>query len=307
MISFIIVDYNTIKQTCKYIEHIVSMSSNPELYHFIIVDNYISNFGIDYLKSVYECSEEKIISGKKIILFKYNALDICYVYANDNLGYAKGNNLGTVVADELYNDDYYIVSNNDLKLNRPFDWNVFQHIFESKKDVGVIGPRVIGLDGKDQSPYKKISPVYHMIFYFWLRFWPIKAQADLSIMTENGYCYRVMGCFLILRADIFRSCGRFDPFTFMYGEEMILSERFLKNGYKNYFYHDYTIVHEHGVTVRKMSSVLQSDQWCYDSCRYYYQKYRNCPQLILKIADASYFINKKIIRLKERVKEVLRG
>lgn len=306
MISFIVVDYKTIKKTCDYIEHFISKIDNPEQFHFIIVDNFSSSDSINVLESKYDLIERKNIYNKEVSRFKYDLTEICYIYAEDNLGYAKGNNLGTLVSDELYFDDYYIISNNDLKLNSEFKWRKFEDIFKRYKDVGIIGPRIVGLDNRDQSPYKKISPIYHMLFYYWLRFWPINAEADLSVIDYNSYCYRVMGCFFIARADAFRKAGRFDSHTFMYGEEMILSERLLRVGFKNYFYYDYSVIHAHGVTVKKMSSVLQSDQWCYDSCRYYYENYRNCSPLLLGLADLNYGLNKCVIRFKERVKELLR-
>ena len=46
--------------------------------------------------------------------------------------------------------------------------------------------------------------------------------------AQEGYHYKVMGSFFMLRAKDFFDCGEMDPHTFLFAEETILTERSLK-------------------------------------------------------------------------------
>lgn len=306
MISLIVVDYKTIPKTCEYIKHFQRMVEDKKLYHYIIVDNSDNDDGLKFMASHYENKESFMLKEKRVFIFVQDDLTICYVHAAENMGFAKGNNLGTIVSDEIYNDEYYIISNNDLKLSKKLNWNRIETVFKHDESVAVVGPRVLGLNDEDQSPNKRVSPFYLLMIYQWTRFWPFKSKGDLDIKKENCTVYRIMGCFMILRADYFKKVNRFDEHTFMYGEEVILAEKYLKCGLKTYYYRDYTVVHEHGATVKKFISVVMNDSWLFDSLYYYCKEYRNANRFLLMAARVNKKMNTLFIILKEKIKETIR-
>lgn len=303
MISVIIVDYKSIEKTISYIENFKRNIIDNFKYNFIIVDNSPDNGAETYLSANSKSIVQKRIeSDLDLKIFKLYVGDICYCYSGSNLGYAKGNNLGAKIATALYRDDFYIISNNDLGFKNKFNFSTFMNIYEQDNQIAVIGPRILGLDSKDQSPYKKISVNQMLMAYPWTRFWPFRSSGDLNIMDRSDYCYRVMGCFMIIKASAFNAVDGFDPNTFMYGEEMILSERMNSKDFKTYFYIDYEIIHEHGVTVKNTSSILQADKWLFDSLFYYCKEYRNASKLFLKLASINRILNKLVVSLKENIK-----
>lgn len=305
MISLIVVDYKSISKTIEYIDQIYAKLVNPEIYHFIIVDNYKSNDGLDILKNRSNHFSKTASSVGEVYIFNFDLYSIEYINSGENIGYARGNNIGTIVSDELFEDDYYIISNNDLSLSDQFDFSIFKKVFDQDDKVAVIGPRIIGLDGLEQSPYKKMTPFELLIKYQWTRFWPFHSKGDLLMNQESGYYYRVMGCFILIKAAPFKEVDRFDSNTFMFGEEMILSERLEKKRFKTYYFADYTVIHEHGVTVKNTATILQTDDWCFNSELYYCKAYRNIGRIFCFFVVLNRFFNRSTILLKEKVKSYL--
>lgn len=305
MISIIVVDYKSISKTIKYIENLYEKLINPEIYHFIIVDNYKSNDALKELKNKSYHFFKITISVGDVYVFNMGLYSIEYINSGDNIGFARGNNIGTIVSDELFKDDYYIISNNDLSFSDQFDFSMFKKVFDQDDKIAVIGPRIIGLDGLEQSPYKKMTPFEILIEYQWTRFWPFHSKGDLLMNQKSGYYYRVMGCFMLIKAAPFKEVERFDSNTFMFGEEMILSERLEKKGFKTFYCSNYTVLHEHGVTVKNTSTILQTDDWCFNSELYYCKAYRNIGCIFYYFAVLNRFFNRTAIVFKEFIKKLL--
>lgn len=306
MVSVIIVDYKTTEKTCEYITHFTSMVDEDSGYHFIVVDNSETLDKSNFILNNYRIEKKLNIFDKEAYILKNGNHTICYVIANSNLGFAKGNNLGVKIANEIYNDEFYIISNNDLKFNQKLNWKEISSLFDKDTTIAVVGPQIIGLNKEKQNPYKKVSPFYWLIIYPWSRFWPFKSKGDLYVMNHSDYCYRVMGCFMIIKAEYYKKIDGFDPHTFMYGEECILSERLLQYGLKTFYYNDFSITHEHGTTVRRFSSTIQNDKWLFNSIFYYCKSYRNATILLLFFAKINRGLNVLVIYMKEIIKKIIR-
>lgn len=61
------------------------------------------------------------------------------------------------------------------------------------------------------------------------------------------------GAFMLLRKETLEKTGLLDETFFMYGEDIDLSLRILKSGYKNYYYPGTTIIHYKGESTKKGS------------------------------------------------------
>jgi O-antigen biosynthesis protein len=61
------------------------------------------------------------------------------------------------------------------------------------------------------------------------------------------------GAFMLLRKDVLEEIGALDEEFFMYGEDIDLSHRIIKAGYKNYYYPDARIIHYKGESTKKSS------------------------------------------------------
>lgn len=222
--------------------------------------------------------------------------------SSENLGFAKGNNLGVVFCRLNFNPDYILFTNNDIQLACD---NVVERLIlklQTLPIAGVIGPQVIGLDGKRQSPYPYRSFWERHVWLYWSTFFysaqkkRVKFRLDYPQQAKEGFHYYVMGSFFIVRAIDFYNCGMFDPKTFLYAEELILSERMASIGRKVYYDPNVTVIHAHGATTKKYSKSNVND-WLFKSEYYYYKNYRNTSLLLLYIGKITHTLMKMMYKL----------
>ena len=197
----------------------------------------------------------------------------------------------------LFGDEYYIVSNNDLEITEVLNWEKIIEIYNRDQNICVIGPKIVGRDGKAQSPNREMNPFEGMVGKYWVMK-PFKWKGDIDYDNASKECYRVSGCFMIIRADQFHKIGGFDEGTFLFYEEAILAEKLLTINAKTYFWNDCVLLHNHSETIRSNATIRQMDQWMFDSMIYYYKKYKNVSEFMVLLSNASFVICKgrKVIR-----------
>lgn len=301
MFSIIIVDYNTIEKTLKYIQSIKQAVSNNQLVNYVVIQNGDANKSSTYLNThcVYINEIYKDENGRTIE--RYNSDDIEFIYcnANENLGYAKGNNLGAKIAKKLFNDEFIVISNNDLIFEEQLDLIAIKQLFDSRPDISIVGPKVVGLKNDAQTPHKKMSALIRLILWQYLMTLGIKKfrnKLDDIIRTESDTeCDWVTGCFFYVRSDDFFECGGFDENTFLYYEEPILSAR-IKG--KTYFYINQKVIHNHSQTIKKNLSNVKNNKYCFDSGFYYYKTYTNTSKIVLHLSKATFYICSFLSRIK---------
>jgi GT2 family glycosyltransferase len=210
--------------------------------------------------------------------------DLFLISSAENLGYAKGNNLGASLLLELFEIDYLLFSNTDIVCA---DENVLETLVELAQlhpEVGMIGPKILGLDGKDQSPSRYMS-IWFKYTLPWLMYpfaIPLIKRGffkDVVQGASDGPCYRVSGSFMVTSAKAFRLVGGFDPETFLYAEEEILAERMLSKGFGAFFCSRTFVIHEHGGVVRKFLSSRKSYETSFKSEMYYYSRYKGTNKI----------------------------
>lgn len=283
-LASIIVNYKSEERTIKYIKE--ELQSKCNLSQVIIIVN----------NGATEESTKKLCNN----LHAYRVNDITchipfstiYVIHNiNNSGFARGNNLGVDFVSEHFNVKYILFSNNDIRFIVP---NVIELLIDKLKshpDVGVIGPKVIGLDGNCQSPNEYVPFWTEMVGQYWERFIPFYhiKHFNQNNATE-GYYYRIMGSFFIVRYNDFIKCGKFDSNTFLYGEEAILSERMNTIGKRNYYLPTVAVLHEHGTTTTKYLKQIKGNFIAFNSLSYYYQHYKGISEPAILLAKISMYI-----------------
>lgn len=316
MISLIIVDYNGIEKTMNYIKHCKEMIEDSDDINFIIVDNSPNDKSIEYFRDNNISADSENIKlenlNDKVQVYKYicSEYNVILVKANENLGYARGNNLGAKVSKLLFNDEYYIFSNNDLRIAKKFKLSTLTDCFNIDPNIGVIGPEVMDLNNEFQSPIKKMGLFRQLI----LSYYNTLFSGIFSRFTKNNiydgsskYAYWVTGAFFITKSKVFNEIGMFDENTFLYFEEMILSERLLKKGYKVYFFNGIRLIHEHGYTTKDTLSELKNMEIHFNSNYHYFSEYTNAGKLTLIFARVAFKLFKIGFRVKGSIKEKIKG
>ena len=103
----------------------------------------------------------------------------------------------------------------------------------------------------------------------------------------------------------------FDPATFLYCEEPILSERYLRLGFKAFYMGEVSVIHEHGYTSKQTHQPLQTQKLNFDSQMYYYEKYRSVSRIVIGLAKLSFSVSNcvwyPIINLLIKLRAMIRG
>ena len=291
MFTLIVIDYRSMRETLQYIKDVAKNILFDGKLDVVVVDN--SEFDSTNLieEDGFLFVENKTLDPYQIKMFELESINLAYLFANENLGYAKGNNLGAYISDCIFGHRYYLISNNDLRFTKAIEWREIEDLFLKNPSVAVIGPKITGLNGKPQSPHKKISVFKSLFLYFWVPDSYFIEHGDLDYTSESKTCYRIIGCFMFVDADAFSKIKGFDTNTFLYAEEMILSERLLSASKQTYFYDEMEIIHGHPNKKNSKETIIKLKKEMYKSCRYYYSEYRRTPNFILRIADACFKLN----------------
>lgn len=317
MYTLILVDYNTVDLTIAYMEKCWKALKKEESSHVVIVENGSDSNAFERLTQEYGASEAVHLSGIPQTLYSFCKEDrqIIYCHSRENLGYAKGNNLGAEIAQKLWEDPFYIISNNDLEFDGPFNLNVAYELFMGDPQIGVIGPQVSTPEQVQQSPHKWISAFRRLIIFIWLcaitsiitpeRYAQLKSRycEDLCFNAPTGPCGWVSGCFMIVRASAFHDVGMFDPYTFLYAEEPILSRRMERAGYIVWFCRELAVIHNHAQTTKNALSRLRILELDFDSMCYYYKTYTKTSKAVLMMAKCNFALYKCIHPIWNKIKK----
>ena len=266
MIGIVIVSYKNTRGTIDYVTNQLPRIKTP--WKAVIVEN---SQDWDVCQKIAEGCNGKVLDVTSIC--QDDEHHVYVIAPSANIGFARGNNLGADFLLRNYNCDYLLFSNDDIILKDADVVESMIAIMEKNNDVAVVGPRVLGVDNKDQSPhYKIITPIRQIAWKLFPMLRRKRKVGNTSTDIASGYCYWVSGCFFLFKARDFQSVSGFDPDTFLYGEEVIMAERLMKLGKREYFLSSSQVVHLGGCSTKQ----IQNDKlrgFLKESNSLYYKKY----------------------------------
>jgi GT2 family glycosyltransferase len=198
-----------------------------------------------------------------------------------NLGFGAANNKAL----ELAQGRYIVLLNSDAFLCAGALRLAVEHM-DSQPEAGLGGARLVGRDHSWQpsarmfpsilSDFLVVSGLAHRFpksrfFGYFDRTW-----ADQNVAAEVDW---VPGAFSIIRGEVLRKVGFFDPEFFLYSEEVDLCRRIQKAGHQIWYWPDVVVIHIGGESSRQMnpnemSSVgAQLVRWRMRSTLLYYRKH----------------------------------
>ena len=178
-----------------------------------------------------------------------------YFIANkENLGFAKACNQGLWEA----KGKYILFLNPDTIV--PEDcFEKCIAFFMSHPNAGALGVRMLDGSGKFLKESKRAfpSPMTSLYKLFGLsKLFPhskIFSKYHLGHLgeKENNEVDVLAGAFMMVKKEVLDNVGSFDETFFMYGEDVDLSYRIQKAGYKNFYFAESSIIHFKGESTRK--------------------------------------------------------
>lgn len=284
MLAIVIVSYKSNKRTASYILQELPKIKMPN--KVVVVNNGAGEGESEELAAavggyVYRVGDSVHFSDD----IKYFVID-----NPENSGYARGNNIGARFAIDSLGAELILFTNNDIRFLDNDVADRLATVLETVPQAGIAGPRIVGMDGRLQSPEPYISFARrHIWMYLCTPFLSKEAKArrflfNYSETAEEGFHYKLMGSFFMVRAADFERCGMMDEGTFLYSEEPILTERMASIGLRPYYCPAVSVLHEHGATISQAYNRKKQDSLQFESEVYYYRKYKSVSYIQVLVA-----------------------
>ena len=248
--AFLVLHYNNIDETKKCISSIKEKCKG-KTYEIVIVDNLSPNGSGIEIEKLYESTK-----------------NIHVILNKENLGFAKGNNVGFKYIKENIKPDYIIMCNNDTYILQEDFCELIDNEYK-KSSFAIMGPKILlpndkinyySVDLSNINKYK-IRILKYKLNLFILKcplYNTLKKLKDIvpeknnqEINIEQPYSENVIlhGCFLIFSKKYIDLFDGIDDRTFLYGEEQLLYLRAKKNNLKTIYNPEIIIFHnEHSST-----------------------------------------------------------
>lgn len=232
-LSVIIVSYNAKYFLELCLSSVLKASENLEV-EIIVVDN---------------CSADGTCA---LVRSKFKSVKL--IENNQNLGFAKANNIGVAQA----SGNYVLILNPDTVVAEDTFTDCLEFA-ESHPNFGALGVKFIDGTGHFLPECKRNLPTPLVSFYKMLGITNQKNSYYAQHISENS-CSEVailVGAFMLLNRNTYLAMGGFDTDYFMYGEDIDLSYKLTKAGYNNYYLGTSSILHFKGESTQKNVKYLK--------------------------------------------------
>lgn len=200
--------------------------------------------------------------------------EVRYIQNHQNVGFSTANNQAIRQMDAKY----VLLLNPDTVIEE----KTLQYCYdfmECHPKAGAVGIRMIDGSGKFLPESKRGVPdlwnSFCKLFYLSGLFPTSKLFSGYYLgflpEMETNKVEVLCGAFMFIRSDTLEKTGLLDEAFFMYGEDIDLSYRILKNGYDVWYYPDTTIIHYKGESTKKAS--LQYLKTFYGAMQIYVSKH----------------------------------
>ena len=232
----------------------------------VIIVNYNVEFFLEQcLNSVKKALEK--VSGE-VFVVDNNSIDgsvemvqlkfpeIHLIANKDNRGFSKANNQ----AIEISSGEYVLLLNPDTVVEEDTFLKVISFM-DSHPNAGGLGVRMIDGRGKFLPESKRGLPTPSVAFYKIFGLSKLFPKSKRFGQYHAGHLSEfetheidiLSGAFMLMRKTALDKVGLLDESFFMYGEDIDLSYRIQKGGFKNYYFADTRIIHYKGESTKKSS------------------------------------------------------
>lgn len=252
-VFLIVLNWNGGEMTLNCLKSLEKVKCDNFILEVIVVDNGSTDESVGKIKNYIEEYSLKFVSGTGRQV-KKEEIHVPPIRDNSctqsirllenrvNLGYAEGNNVGIRYALEN-NADYVCLLNNDTRVSSDFLLELIE-VAESDERIGVVGGKIYFEKGYEfhQDRYKK-EELGKVIWYAggeidWSNVYAKHRGMDkvdegqFDEVIETGF---VNGCLMLIKSEVIKKVGLFDPNYFLYFEENDFCQRARKEGFKLFY------------------------------------------------------------------------
>lgn len=178
------------------------------------------------------------------------------IASKTNLGFSRGNN----IAIERATGEYILLLNPDTLVEED-TFSKTITFMDKTSDAGGLGVKMVDGKGNFLPESKRSLPTPTVAFY---KIFGLSSLFPKSKRFGKYHCGHLdknetheieilSGAFMMMRKSVLQKVGLLDEDFFMYGEDIDLSYRITKGGFKNYYFADTRIIHYKGESTKKSS------------------------------------------------------
>lgn len=195
----LLVNYNSFNDTVECLKSIDSIKNDNIL--VLVIDN----------GSVEYVNKELMYNTYRYLIFIKNSV---------NMGFANANNLGLKWIYDNIVCDYIFILNNDTTLLADAIEKLEYSLDNSDNSVALVTPKILVHNNPDEVWYQG----GYINSY--------KMTPQMQKKNASSYTEFASGCAMFFKASYLKELSGFDSFFFMYDEDVELSLRLIKKGYK---------------------------------------------------------------------------
>lgn len=214
----------------------------------------VRNASKDITSEIFVVDNNSVDGSVKMVKEKFPEVQI--IENKENLGFSKANNQVIRIA----KGEYLLLLNPDTVVEDE-TFSKMIRFMDTHDDAGGLGVKMMDGKGKFLPESKRGLPTPEVAFYKvfgFARLFPrskIFGRYHLGFLDKNKVSEVdiLAGACMLLRRKTIDITGLLDEAFFMYGEDIDLSYRIMKAGYKNYYFPETRIIHYKGESTKKSS------------------------------------------------------
>lgn len=234
-LSIVIVSYNVKYFLEQTLQSVLTAAENIS-HEIIVVDNSSNDGSAEMVK-------HKFPSAKLIV-------------NKENVGFSRANNQAIRIA----TGEFVLLLNPDTVVEEDTLTKIVGFM-DSHPEAGALGVKMLDGKGNFLPESKRGFPTPGVSFYKAFGFAALFPKSKVFAKYYLGHLSPdevhevevLSGAFMFIRRSVLNEVGLLDEQFFMYGEDIDLSYRIIKAGYKNYYFPDTRIIHYKGESTKKGS------------------------------------------------------
>lgn len=237
-VSIVIVNLNTKDLTVGCIRSIEKEIGDIP-FEVLLTDNGSNDGSVEAFKKI---KDEPFWKGKFTLILN-----------DSNTGYAKANNQGI----RKSKGKYIFLLNNDTVVHKNAIQNILKFA-EKTPDAGVVGSRLLNIDGTLQMSCYHFPTITNAIREYWFGakglFEKYAPKGKEPVTVDS-----VVGAAFLITPEAKKRVGILDERYFAYFEDIDYCRQTWKNNLKVYYLPDSVITHYHGATFKKLAN--ENERW----------------------------------------------
>ncbi|MCH8319239.1 MAG: glycosyltransferase family 2 protein, partial [Bacteroidetes bacterium] len=249
-LSIVIVNYNVRHFLEHALQSVKKAAKNLDVEIFVVDNNSVDG-SVEMVKNKFTKAHSSRLQSEK------KSPHVILIENQENIGFSKANNQAIKQAKGEYvlllNPDT-IVEEDTLKKCCEF--------MDKHPEAGGLGVKMLDGNGNFLPESKRGLPTPEVALYKMLGLSKLFPKSKIFGKYHLGYLDKdctheveiLSGAYFMIRKKVLDKTGLLDENYFMYGEDIDLSYRIIKAGYKNYYFADTRIIHYKGKSTSKTSA-----------------------------------------------------